>query len=211
MATIVSGMQRVAQKIRRCPEPTLVKAIRDAAREFCRHTQWLRRELEIATEADVAQYDLITDTADAMLEIIGVRVVTIESASTRKRWINPSDPMSWNPGAEPGAPSTWTYVPESQVALWPTPDDVYTLTCTVICQPLDDTEELPDDLLRKWDQTLSAGALAYLLSLPKEDWSNPNEGLVQRRMFLAGINDARNDVSRGYNTGTVMVRIPRLF
>jgi hypothetical protein len=211
MAEIADLLQEVAQKARKCPTPTLVHAYRQAARKFCNQSKWLRRELEIATVAAEPQYDLVPDTGDAMLEVIGVRVLTVINPATENYRANPSDPMGWNPAMPPGAPQTWCYVPESEIAVFPTPDNVYTLVCTVECQPLVDAVELPDDLLRKWDQALSAGALAYLLNIHGQPWYDPRMARENAIAFQAEISNAKANVARAYNTGTVMARIRRLF
>lgn len=212
MAAIADLLQEVSQKVRRCPNPTLVKAYRDAARRFCNQSKWLRRELEIGIVSGEPQYDLVPDTGDAMLEIIGVRVATIEDVpGTNTYRIDPSDPMGWNPGMAPGAPMTWCYVPESEIAVFPTPNLSCTLICTVECQPLIDAVELPDDLLRKWDQALSAGAMAYLFNIGKQPWTDPRQARENQILFQAEINNAKANVARAYNTGTVMARIRRLF
>ncbi len=212
MAAITDLLQEVAQKARRCPNPTLIKAYRDAARRFCVQSRWLRRELEILTEQGENQYDLVPDTGDSMLEIIGVRVITIINPAGNNYRIDPSDPMGWNPAMPPGAPQTWCYVPESEVGIFPTADSGgYTLVCTVECQPMVSVVELPDDLLRKWDQALSAGALAYLLNIHDQPWTNAREARENAILFQAAINSARADQQRAYNTGTSMARIRRLF
>lgn len=214
MAAIVDLLQNVAQKIRRAPEPTLVHAYRESARKFCLESRWLRRQLDtVYTIANDAQYDLVQSGAnDPLLEIIGLRVVTVNATATSSAYrINPSDPMGWNPAAQPGQPESWCYVPESQIALFPTPDAEYGLTITAEVQPQVDAEELPDDLLRKWDRALSSGALAYLYDIPGQAWTNPGLARIEAVKLQAAINNAKADQQRAYNTGTVMARIPRRF
>lgn len=211
MAAIADLLQNVAQKVRRAPEPTLVHAYREAARKFCAESLWLRRELVIATENAVSQYDLVTDTGDAMLEIIGVRVITVAPPSGSAYRMDPSDPMGWNPAVDNGPPQTWCYIPESEIKVYPTSNGVYTLTCTVECQPLIDTEDLPDDLLRKWDRALSCGALGYLYDINGQPWYNPLLARAEAVKFQAAIANAKGNQQRGYNTGTSMARIRRLF
>jgi hypothetical protein len=213
MAEILSLLQDAAQVARRCPNPTLVRAYLRAARKFCTQSRWLRRELTVGTEAGETLYDLVPGTGDPLLEIIGVRVVTgVDPAQPRQgRWpINPNDPMAWRP-SQPGRPTEYCYVPEDQISVNAPPDRVYTLTVTVECQPLLGSTVLPDDLLRKWDTALTDGALAYLLNLPGQPWSQPNLGRTYAVSFQAAINNAKADVARAYNTGTVMARIPRKF
>ncbi len=220
MAEILSLMQEVQQVVRRCPEPTLVHAYLRAARQFCRETRWLRRNLDIETVASTQQYVLAPSTGgDDVLEVIGVRAAKCESIDTPiSSWpINPGDPTQWNPAIGEGYPVEFAYLPEAQVNVWPVPNKAYTMTFTVICQPkfaLEDypMTELPDDLVRKWDRVFAAGAIEYLLSIPGQPWSNLQASAqVYAARFRAGINDGRNDEQRAYNGGTTMQRIRRLF
>lgn len=214
MAEIVTLLQRVAQVVRRAPEPTLIQAYRDAARAFCGQSRWLRRSAEaIVTSKGEQQYDLLLSSADAGLEIINVRAMIGVATQPSSSWqMYPSDPTTWNPNNQgEGAPRWWAYVPEGEVSVWPVPDQAYTLTSTVQCQPTLDTEELPDDLLRKWDQALADGAMAYLLDIAGQPWSNPREAAKRALRFQAAINNAKADEQRSYNTGTSLARIPRLF
>jgi hypothetical protein len=215
MAEIVTLLQRVAQQVRRCPEPTLIQAYRDAARQFCLESRWLRRTIEpVATEADVSQYALIPGSAYADLEVVSVRTVVCNNlnGTPQSQWrINPTDPTTWNPSVQPGEPQTYAYVPESELAVFPAPDGVYELTVVACMQPVIDATVIPDDLVRKWDRQLSAGAMAYLYEIPDQPWSDPRKAGTNRIAFQAAINNAKADEQRAYNMGTVVARIPRLF
>ena len=72
-------------------------------------------------------------------------------------------------------------------------------------QPKAGVVEIPDDLLVKWDQVLQAGALAYLLSIPGQPWSDANMAMLKQREFQAGINNARADEQRQYQAGTQFI------
>lgn len=215
MVAIVDLQQRVAQQIRRCPEPTLIQAYRDAARQFCLESRWLRRNAEpVLTAADDPQYQLYLGSADAGLEIVSVKTIVCDNfgGTPQSQWrIGPGDPTTWNPGVQPGAPQSYAYVPEAQVAIFPTPDGEYQLSSVVCVQPTMSTEELPDDLMTKWDRQLAAGALAYLFAIPGQPWSDPRQAMSNRVTFQAAINNAKGDEQRAYNMGTVVARIPRLF
>jgi len=220
MAEILSLMQEVQQVVRRCPEPTLVHAYLRAAREFCRETRWLRRNLEVETVEGTQQYALTPSTGeDALLEVIGLRAAKGEALETPfSTWpINPGDPTMWNPAIQDGYPKEFAYLPEATVNVFPVPDRAYLLTFTVVCQPKIEFEgyplaALPDDLVRKWDRVFSAGAIDYLMSIDGQPWSKPERDRRPYALkFRAGINDGRNDEQRAYNGGSAMTRIRRLF
>jgi hypothetical protein len=52
--------------------------------------------------------------------------------------------------------------------------------------------------------------MAYLHSIPGQAWSSPAMAEVRRREFQSSINNARADVQRAFNTGSVRAR-PRIF
>jgi hypothetical protein len=213
MADITSLLQNVQQKIRRCPEPTLVHAYREAARDLCNQSRWLRRTIDVDMAAGDSEVSLLLDSEDAELEIVGVKSVRAFAPSQpTSTWpLRPDDETLWPPNQEAGQPYRYAYVPESMIALPAPTDAAYTLR--VICQvtPADGVSILPDDLLLKWQRTLDAGALAYLYDLGGQPWSSERQARVQEVKFKAGINNAKADEQRGYNTGTVMARIRRLF
>lgn len=214
MAEIVDLLQNVAQKIRRAPQPTLVHAYREAARKFCLESHWLRRQVIVDTLADGTQdYDLtLIESVDADLEIIAVEdPIKVTIADGSEYPIRPSNQLVWVVQVAPTSPQTWAYVPESAIKVFPPPDAVYTMTLTVDVQPIVNAQSLPDDLLRKWDRALSSGALAYLYDIAGQPWTNPGLARIEAVKFQAAINNAKGDQQRGFNTGTVMARIRRLF
>lgn len=215
MAAIVDLLQETAQKVRRCPLPTLVNAYREATRSFCSQSRWLRRAAEpVLTVANDPQYGIALPSSDAGLEVISIRTIVVNDlqGTPQSSWrIGPSDPTTWNPNVQPGQPQQYTYVPEGEFALFPEPDGEYQINLVVCVQPTTDAQEIPDDLLRKHNRALTQGALAYLYGIPGQPWSDARQAEIERRLFQAGINNATADVQRSYNMGTVMARIPRVF
>lgn len=215
MALIVDLLQETAQKVRRCPTPTLVQAYREAARQFCSESRWLRRTAEpVLTVANDPQYPVALSSADAALEVISIRTIVVNDldGTPQSSWrIQPSDPTTWNPSVQPGQPQWFAYVPEAEFAVFPQPNGEYELTLVVCVQPTEDAEEIPDDLLRKHRRGLTYGALAYLYGIDGQPWSNERQAAINARAFQAAINNATADVQRSYNMGTVMARIPRVF
>lgn len=195
----------VAQIVRKAPNTTLIGAYVRAARKFCRETRWFRSTLEGQTAANTRLYSLGSDTH---LEVLGLRAASAaRQAGDRKAWpLVVSATSGWNPNKQAGRPQAYAYVPEAQLALDPVPDAVYNLTLTLVLQPKAGVTAIPEELLVKWDQVLQDGALAYLLGIPGQPWTNPAQAELQRRRFQAGINNARADEQREFNAGSVMIR-----
>jgi hypothetical protein len=195
----------VAQIVRKAPDPTLIAAYVRAARKFCRESRWLRSTLPGQTEAGTSLYNL---GSDQVLEIVGLKAASAArtSGNTTAWPLHVSATTTWPTGTRPSHPTRYAYVPEGQIALYPTPDAVYDLTVTLVLQPTKGTNSIPESLLVKWDQALQDGALGYLLDIPDQPWTDPLQAERRRRAFQAAINNARADEQREYNAGVVVAR-----
>lgn len=202
---VLDVMRDVAQKVRRAPNGTLISAYIRAARKLCRESRWLRREVDGQTVAGTRIYSL---GSDPYLEVVGIKAMSARMLTGNQQpWpLGPSDPGGWYPGFTPSQPRRYSYVPEGQFALDPLPDAVYDLTVTAQVQPKAGVTSLPEELLVKWDQALQEGALMYLLNIPDQAWTNPQQAELHRRAFQAAINNAKLDEQRNYNTGTQFIR-----
>lgn len=204
-------LTNIAQIVRRCPTVTLRRAFVRAYRTFCDSTKFLTVTASGATEAGVAQYGM---GSDPYLEIIGLRAVQLSQTigDRVQTWpVTPSDPSTWSPNLPQGRPRVFAYVPHGQFVLHATPDKVYDLTYTAVVQPKSENVSwVPSEPLAQFSNEIEAGALAYLLRIPGEPWSNPNMAERHERDFLAGIANAKAQVQRNHNMGAQRVR-PRPF
>lgn len=202
---VLNVIADVAQLVRQAPNPTVIGAYVRAARKFCRESRWLRVELVGQTEADTRVYSL---GSDPYLEVLGLRAASAARTSgNTQRWpLRVSTTDAWDPNAGPGKPQRYAYVPEAQIAIDPVPDGVYDLTLTLVAQPKAGVNELPEELLVKWDQVLQAGALAYLFAIPGQAWTDLAESKRQEAVLQSGINNARADEQREFNVGTSFIK-----
>jgi hypothetical protein len=196
----------IAQIVRKAPNITLRRAYVRAMREWCQQTQWLRMTVLGATMASIKDYSLGTD---ANLDLIGIRAMSgVQNGTT---WgMSPTDSSQWNPNSTPAFPRQYCYVPEGNFALEPTPDQVYTLTISVIVTPKETATQVPADPLVKYSNDIESGALAYLLNIPGQPWTDEAAAARYMREFTSGIANGKAEVQRSYNTGSQRVR-PRPF
>lgn len=205
---VYDQLANIALVARKCPSTVLRRAYVSAMRQWCAETQWLRTTVTGTTVSGTQLYSLGDDT---YLQIIGVRAVSLTESGGDKLGLNPSDSAFWNPNIGNGTPRWYAYIPEGQIALHPTPDAAYAMTISVIAQPKsDEVTQVPEDLMKKYSTTFEAGALGYLLSLPGQPWTNPNEAAQQMRAFRSGISNAKAEVQRAFNVGSQRAR-PRAF
>jgi hypothetical protein len=207
---IEDQITNIAQIIRRCPTFTLTRALGRAYRDWACQTQYLRVAIPGATVADTRLYDL---GSDPYIEIVAVLAVQANQPDTvpLQYWaLSPSDSSLWNPNYQPQQPTRYCYVPQAQIALDPIPDRVYDLLVSAIVQPKENAAQIPETGLTKYRSGIEAGALAYLHSLPGQPWSDPQQAMLRMREFQSSVNNAKAEVQRGFNTGSVRAR-PRGF
>ncbi len=212
---IIDLVPEVGQFVRKCPQTMLVRAYLRAMREFCAQSRWLRvaatlNTIDELTTVGVSTYML--DSGDATLEIVGVRDVKgFEVGSPTNWWpIKPRDSTLFAPTGN-GQPTRYAYVPEGSIELWQTPDKAYGVGIVAAVQPVLTATAAPDALLAKWKQVIEAGALAYLYETPRVAWNNLTMADNKRKLFMAGIANAKGDEQRGFNQGAVRVRPRRIF
>jgi hypothetical protein len=209
---VFDQLRNVASVARKCPTPLLQAAYVTAVREWCGQTRWLRETVPGFTTAGDAIYSL---GADPLLEIIAIQAMSLAytvqpSGTPQTRPVVPSDSGGWDPNRQSSMPIWYSYVPEAQFALFPTPDKQYDLTITVVVQPVDNVARIPEAPLRKYSTIFESGALAQLLSNQGTTWYNPAEAARHGRIFQAGVSNGKAEVQRNFNSGAQRAR-PRPF
>ncbi len=200
----------IAQIVQRAPTITLTRAFVRAYRDFCGQTRWLKVPIQGTTAEGTRQYDL---GSDPYVDIIGVRGVQGQQTTSGRvqYWgLTPSDSSKWDPNMNPGAPMRFTYVSEAQIAVDPLPDKAYEITVSAIIQPKEAAIVIPEAPLLQYSNEIEAGALAYLLNIPGQKWSNPLLAAQYMKEFRSGVANAKANVQRSFNEGSMRVR-PRGF
>lgn len=196
-------LANIAQIVRRAPSIVLARAYVRAYRDFCNQTRWLKVNVAGATVSGTTQYDLGTDT---YTEIVGVAAVQATD-SRGQRWnLQGSNSSMWDPNRGIDRPMAYAYVPNGQIALYATPNGVYDLLVSAIVQPKTETvSQVPAECLSKYSNEIEAGALAYLLMIPNEPWTNPQIAQAYAQQFRSGISNAKADVQRQHQSGSQRV------
>lgn len=209
MAAVAQLTPAIAVKVKGCPRPVLRYGYVRAARQLCGESRWYRTSLEATLTVAQTQYDISPDS-DALLEVIdvfdGQLTTIVNGANDRKVPLDKTDGTDFDVNATSGQPNRFMYLPEAEIALDKPPDQAYQVAFTLVCQPQNGVDEIPDALLNKWQTAIEAGALEYLFSLVGQPWYNKAESEKYGLMFHAGINNAKADAQRGYQSGTVIAR-----
>lgn len=161
-------------------EPVVFDAIRRAAQEFCETTRLWRYDdsFEASGEPD-----------EIMAAPVGSYIFEIESARFDGR---PLEPIAltdlerliqdWR-SLDNAAPKYITQAEPDTVMLVPKGAGKVDLTLTL--KPSDDTELLPTWLIDKYSRAIADGAIAELMMMPGQPYSNPQLAGVHAQRFQA--------------------------
>lgn len=186
-----------------CPIPTVDQAVLLAAYEFCDVSgAWNELQDEVLTKVGVSQYDIDYPTQSIPLRI-------------RDLWINgnrvTSEQMRNLPSIALGTPVSFNSANEfGVVTLSPAPAYEYRMQMRVVFAPARNATQLPDALMTRYMEAISAGAKSRLMLMPKVEWSNPQLATYYRNQFDAGVHDARNESIHDRASGSLAI-VPRRF
>lgn len=205
MADVLDLIRRVQQRVPKAPELVVRDAYVSAVRDWAGQTRWIRNRLSATLVAAQADYSL---GSDPFLEIIDVPVAQLVVTSNGRQTtvpMKPSDPHSFDANTPSTKPWTYAYIPEGDISFYPVPDQAYDVVLELAVQPTRTTTQIPDQAVSKHWKAFEAGALAHLLLL-NEPWKDPVMAAREEAVFKASINNAKADVARGFQSGTVMAR-----
>ncbi len=196
MKEILDLIPRVSEVCPTCPEPTAVRHLRDAAREFCRRTRiWRATESwELGSET----YEVIA--VDQEAEIFEISHAELDGRDLTPRTIDDLDEHENGWRTREGQAEWLTQVSPNTLRVVPKPaidaETPQTLTLELILLPSQTTERLPDILVDAYPQEVVDGALARLLSL-KADFQDLQTASIHSAAFQAALNRWGNLVPRG--------------
>jgi len=114
------------------------------------------------------------------------------------------EPITWDelltPRYDPekeGRPTHFSERIPGELTLWPTPSQVNEVKVRLSLMPTLTATTFDDSLQAQHGQTLSNGAMAYLMLMPGKVWSDAQGGLLYNDMFTQGINRARTKARDG--------------
>lgn len=159
-----------------CAEPVAVHNIRLAAQEFCERTRLWRESDQFAVSAATCEFVCVPDGAE-LYEIesamFGTQQLDAKSIKDLDR-----DVPGWRTEGD-SQPRWITQLSMDTVRLVPAGTGTVTLHTTL--RPADDAEQLPDFLAKHHRQVIAEGALARILLLPGQSFTD-----AQMAVFYAG-------------------------
>lgn len=191
-----------------CPDIVAQRAVVDAAREFCEHTNaWNVLTDPIILIDRSASYDLDVPTDGEIVKVMAVygplRPLVAKSLNDLGRimpnWQSATSalPLYFNSAGG-----------RTQVTVYPTPllANRAKVTPRVVYKPSLLAATLPDDLVSDCREALVDGALARLMLNANKTWSNPQLAGVHSQRFGLAMEDKRMQVLLDNTEGSVNVQ-----
>lgn len=194
-----------------CPDTLALGALRDAAAEFCERTLAWRQTLgAMDVLAGQAFYTVAPPPGAELVMVLNVFVAGQRLAPTTEEWLNDDCP-GWTTLA-PATPSRYLLASPGQIRLLPPPAKYIPagLVVAVALRPAGNATLAEDFLVSTWGRALAHGALAILLAMPGQRWSQAALAEHHARQFRAALVDARGQVLKGGQPASLGAR-PREF
>lgn len=154
-----------------CPEPVAELHLRSAAREFCEATKCWREVDTLPVRGDEIEVLCVPPYAS---------LLALESGSFDGRRLDRVAFDDVDP-AELGQPRAIYQLQPNTVSL--SPRGPGKLTVAMFLKPAQDADVLPRFLHDQWGEAIGHGALARILMLPEQPYSDPNMAMSHRALF----------------------------
>lgn len=194
-------LKRILPRVAGAARPAVHDAIRVAAQEFCTRTRLWREHDVIET---IVEYDgIMVAPTDAV-------IFEIESAVFDGYHLEPTS-ISWLDANKPG----WRGWGEAQpVYITQTEPDTVKLVPAykgrldlhVILKPSDEAEYFPDWLADHYSQVIADGALAELLTIPAQEFTNPELAMFYAQRFDNRLNNMSSANLKGQQKARVRTK-----
>lgn len=190
MAQLSTLLDRVHDELPAVPQALALRALSDAAKEFCSKTHaWQERLPSINVRADRTMYELDMDEGIQLVAFLDVRLdgEKIHPVATELRRLRQYDPppmdrpigfVQWHPG--------------SIELLAPLTDRVRLDLTAALTLKLGATEvDVPDSLLDEYGEVIASGAKGRLTRMVNQPWYSPDAAVAYMGPFYQAMIQAK--------------------
>lgn len=180
-----------------CPLPLVDHHLRAATIDLCQRSKRLKFDMPaFDTVAGQPTYALSPGTK--------METVSILAAAVSGELIDPATRAELSIGddwsTETGQPTKYLMDGDDEtVRLWKMPDGVYPVTLTLAIKPSESATGVEQWFADRYRRTIARGALAELLALPKQAWTDLPMAAIRFEQFEAGVRSAE---AQGIKDGT---------
>jgi hypothetical protein len=190
----------VAARIATAPLSIIQLAYTRAARELCRRSMYLKRNItNAALTVGAPTYNFGTDPN---LEVIGIAAASLQQQNTTWIDLREMDQSMVDPNMKNDLPTWYSYLPENMVLFYPTPNYAYLTNVEVVVQTAIGATTIPNDLVSKFNTYIEEGALWHLYLMKDQPWSDLQLAQEAKDSFFEGVGMARAWKDRGYQAGS---------
>lgn len=169
-----------------CPIVIMQDYLAEAASYFCKETYIWRVDIEEdVTSAGEYIYDMSVPASTALEDILHFEV----NGSLISRLFDGHVPPLVSDKL--GIPLAYSIYLDTQVKLYPTPDDTYTFRGIAVVKPTLSASGIEGFIYETYGRAIACGAIALLAAIPDKAWSNPGIAMDCKRKFDVAIADAR--------------------
>lgn len=188
-----------------CPDLAIERAICDAAIEFCEFTQAFVQTSTLKIRANVATYDLSTNS--------GIPGMALGASGNNGRPITPTylealmnaRGEAWR--NDTGDPINYVADSEDALRLYPIPTKDETGLITLAVRPSRSDTSWDDRLFERYAEIIADGALARLFDQANVNWSDGTLAAVKRAKFQRGMNKVRAKVLTAFTPATLYAEL----
>lgn len=185
-----------------CAAPTAEYGIRQAAIDFCERTRLWRYEDDFDIAGDEAEC-ISTPYGSVLHEIELVQFDGQDLCPTTTAWLD-ANCRGWRAGELTGQPSYLVQTAPNTLRVVPWQAGHVNLFLWL--KPSDDATELPDFMVDSYRKVLAHGALAYILAMPNQPFTNPSMANNFGALFQGKLDTLMRASSRGQQRGRTRVR-----
>lgn len=173
--------------------PTAFMAIRDAANDFCTRTRLWRFEDSFTVSSNEAEA-ITTPDGSVLLDLELVKFDGVDLLPKTTAWLDAHE-RGWREGLLTGTPRYITQLDMNTLRL--VPGQAGTVAISAWLKPADDCLDLPDFLGDQFRECIAFGALARILLIPNQPYTNPQMAQTMMGGFEAKVNSLSVAGSRG--------------
>jgi len=197
---LTSFLKYVYASIPGVPRELAIDVIRESVRQFCKESNIWRESL--ATANIVATQDTypltlpVTDTKIASLLYVRYDNTILDIKTEDE--LDYEDP-DWRKGLN-GTPDSCVLLDPTTIQFNRIPETSVTsgLIIKASLMPNNDCTVAPAELYDDWHAGVVNGALSKLMLMPKQTWSDPNQGLLEEKYFKYRKSVCRITVKKGF-------------
>jgi hypothetical protein len=196
---------RIMARVQGAPEPAVADAIRIAAQTFCQRTR-LWREYD--------SFKLGNDGFEYVYAPQNAVLFEIDHASMNGRTLHPVS-LSWLDENRPNwreevynEAAYITQVEEGTIRVVPAASGIVELRA--ILKPSDDATQLPDFIANNYRTVITDGALAELLTIPGQSFTNPDFAAYHAGRFQRALDELNNNGAQGQQKAAIRTK-PHFF